>query len=78
MTDEPTKKSVVIDPANPPEQVWPNSNVKKNQANNISRVVPVLQSQIKDGKIDLTAIVNTHQYVPINAYILFIGPDQND
>lgn len=28
------------------------------------RVVPVLKSQIKDGKIDLKAIINTHQYVP--------------
>ncbi|KAE8335317.1 hypothetical protein BDV24DRAFT_144118 [Aspergillus arachidicola] len=44
VTDEPTKKSVIIDPANPPE------------------VVPVLKSQIEDGKIDLTAIVNTHHH----------------
>lgn len=29
----------------------------------VCRVVPVLKSQIKDGKIDLTAIINTHQYV---------------
>ncbi|KAF7589192.1 Cytoplasmic glyoxalase II [Aspergillus hancockii] len=42
--DEPTKHSVIIDPANPPE------------------VMPVLQSQIKEGKIDLTAIVNTHHH----------------
>ncbi|KAE8349701.1 glyoxylase [Aspergillus coremiiformis] len=44
VTDEPTKQSVIIDPANPPE------------------VAPVLRSQIKDGKIDLTAIVNTHHH----------------
>ncbi|KAG2416381.1 hypothetical protein HFD88_007596 [Aspergillus terreus] len=44
VTDEPTKKSVIIDPANPPE------------------VAPELQSQIKAGKIDLTAIVNTHHH----------------
>lgn len=45
VTDEPTKHSVIIDPANPPE------------------VAPVLNSQIKNGTINLTAIVNTHQYV---------------
>ncbi|KAJ5356048.1 hypothetical protein N7517_010657 [Penicillium concentricum] len=45
VTDESTKKSVIIDPANPPE------------------VAPELKSQIDSGKIDLTAIVNTHQYV---------------
>lgn len=28
-----------------------------------SRVAPELKSQISAGKIDLTAIVNTHQYV---------------
>ncbi|KAE8145491.1 glyoxylase [Aspergillus avenaceus] len=44
VTDEPTKQSVIIDPANPPE------------------VAPVLESQIKDGNIDLTAIVNTHHH----------------
>lgn len=27
------------------------------------RVAPVLKKAIKDGKINLTAIVNTHQYV---------------
>ncbi|KAL4891278.1 beta-lactamase-like protein [Aspergillus ambiguus] len=44
VTDEPTKQSVIIDPANPPE------------------VAPELQSQIRAGKIDLTAIVNTHHH----------------
>ncbi|KAE8385131.1 glyoxylase [Aspergillus alliaceus] len=44
VTDEPTKQSVIIDPANPPE------------------VAPVLERQIKNGKIDLTAIVNTHHH----------------
>ncbi|KAJ6144865.1 Hydroxyacylglutathione hydrolase [Penicillium chermesinum] len=44
VTDEPTKKSVIIDPANPPE------------------VAPVLKSQISEGKIDLTAIINTHHH----------------
>ncbi|RAH46402.1 glyoxylase [Aspergillus brunneoviolaceus CBS 621.78] len=44
VTDEPTKQSVIIDPANPPE------------------VTPELESQIKAGKIDLTAIVNTHHH----------------
>ncbi|KAJ6071498.1 hypothetical protein N7499_009512 [Penicillium canescens] len=44
VTDEPTKKSVIIDPANPPE------------------VAPELKSQIDAGKIDLTAIVNTHHH----------------
>ncbi|KAJ5841240.1 NAD+ kinase [Penicillium rubens] len=44
VTDEPTKQSVIIDPANPPE------------------VAPELKSQIASGKIDLTAIVNTHHH----------------
>ncbi|PKY03541.1 Metallo-hydrolase/oxidoreductase [Aspergillus campestris IBT 28561] len=44
VTDEPTKQSVIIDPANPPE------------------VAPVLKSQLEAGKIDLTAIVNTHHH----------------
>ncbi|KAJ6037044.1 Hydroxyacylglutathione hydrolase [Penicillium herquei] len=44
VTDEPTKHSVIIDPANPPE------------------VAPELKSQISAGKIDLTAIVNTHHH----------------
>ncbi|CAI7633660.1 unnamed protein product [Penicillium palitans] len=44
VTDESTKKSVIIDPANPPE------------------VAPELKSQIASGKIDLTAIVNTHHH----------------
>ncbi|KAJ5587435.1 hydroxyacylglutathione hydrolase [Penicillium hispanicum] len=44
VTDEPTKKSVIIDPANPPE------------------VAPELKSQINAGKINLTAIVNTHHH----------------
>ncbi|KAI9928182.1 hypothetical protein ASPWEDRAFT_39018 [Aspergillus wentii DTO 134E9] len=44
VTDEPTKRSVIIDPANPPE------------------VAPVLNEQINAGKIDLTAIVNTHHH----------------
>ncbi len=28
------------------------------------RVAPVLKDEIKAGKINLTAIINTHQYVP--------------
>ncbi|CAG7988067.1 unnamed protein product [Penicillium nalgiovense] len=44
VTDEPTKQSVIIDPANPPE------------------VAPELKSQIASGKINLTAIVNTHHH----------------
>ncbi|CAG8075376.1 unnamed protein product [Penicillium salamii] len=44
VTDEPTKQSVIIDPANPLE------------------VAPVLKSQIGAGKINLTAIVNTHHH----------------
>ncbi|PYH43828.1 Las1-domain-containing protein [Aspergillus saccharolyticus JOP 1030-1] len=44
VTDEPTKQSVIIDPANPPE------------------VTPELESQINAGKIELTAIVNTHHH----------------
>lgn len=55
VTDEPTKHSVIIDPANPPE------------------VAPVLKSQIDSGKIDLTAIVNTHQYVSHLNLELFIS-----
>ncbi|KAJ5909114.1 hydroxyacylglutathione hydrolase [Penicillium taxi] len=44
VTDELTKNSVIIDPANPPE------------------VAPELKAQISAGKIELTAIVNTHHH----------------
>lgn len=33
------------------------------------RVAPVLDSQIKAGNVDLTAIVNTHQYVSPSAWL---------
>jgi len=44
VTDDKTKDSVIIDPANPDE------------------VAPVLKDLIKAGKINLTAIVNTHHH----------------
>ncbi|KAJ5527340.1 hypothetical protein N7513_011499 [Penicillium frequentans] len=56
VTDEPTKKSVIIDPANPQSQLC------------LNMVAPELKSQISAGKIDLTAIVNTHQYVDATEY----------
>ena len=66
VTDEPTKQSVIIDPANPPEWVASLERVETTWAELIMwnyRVAPELKSQIASGKIDLTAIVNTHQYV---------------
>jgi hydroxyacylglutathione hydrolase len=44
VTDDATKDSVIIDPANPPE------------------VTPVLKDQVSSGKINLTAIINTHHH----------------
>jgi hydroxyacylglutathione hydrolase len=44
VTDDATKDSIIIDPANPPE------------------VTPVLKDQVSSGKINLTAIVNTHHH----------------
>lgn len=35
----------------------------------VYRVAPVLESQVKAGKIYLTAIVNTHQYVSPSAWL---------
>lgn len=34
---------------------------KRKANNHINRVAPVLKEQIKEGKINLIAIVNTHQ-----------------
>ncbi|OXV10820.1 hypothetical protein Egran_01419 [Elaphomyces granulatus] len=67
VTDEPSRESVILDPANPPELVpdfdsyiyWMNWELK----HQVARVAPVLQSQINAGKINLKAVINTHQYV---------------
>ena len=67
VTDEPSRESVILDPANPPELVpdldsqsyWMNWELK----HQVARVAPELQSQINAGKINLKAVINTHQYV---------------
>ena len=67
VTDELSRESVILDPANPPELVpdldsqsyWMNWELK----HQVARVALVLQSQINAGKINLKAVINTHQYV---------------
>jgi hydroxyacylglutathione hydrolase len=59
--DDKTKDAVIIDPANPEEYEYgvhvENTLVLMWR----DRVAPVLKEQIGAGKINLTAIVNTHQ-----------------
>lgn len=62
--DDKSKDAVIIDPANPDECV------PANLYQGITliwkyRVAPVLKEQINSGKINLTAIINTHQYVQV-------------
>ncbi|TAQ89607.1 Hydroxyacylglutathione hydrolase [Chlorociboria aeruginascens] len=52
VVDDKTKDAVVIDPANPDEGDLVDGD----------RVAPVLKEQINAGKINLTAIVNTHHH----------------
>jgi glyoxylase-like metal-dependent hydrolase (beta-lactamase superfamily II) len=61
--DDKSKDAVIIDPANPDELVQSNTNTRWGELIRIHRVAPVLKDQISSGKINLTAIVNTHQYV---------------
>ena len=47
------------------------------------RVAPVLKEQVDGGKINLTAIVNTHQFVPLRfshspGFLLAFGTDAED
>lgn len=62
VVDDKSKDAVIIDPANPDECVY-NQYEQQEVAELISefRVAPVLKEQINAGKINLTAIVNTHQ-----------------
>jgi hydroxyacylglutathione hydrolase len=60
VVDDKSKDAVIIDPANPEECVailW----TMGEYVLIWDRVAPVLKEQIKAGKINLTAIVNTHQ-----------------
>lgn len=64
MTDEASKDAVIIDPANPPEYVYillPGNSIKLVLTYPSFRVAPVLKEAIDSGKINLTAIINTHQ-----------------
>ncbi|KAI0397242.1 beta-lactamase-like protein [Xylariaceae sp. FL0594] len=54
VVDDKTKDAVIIDPANPEEQVLP--------LLVLFLVAPVLKEAIKADKINLTAIVNTHHH----------------
>lgn len=62
VTDDKTKESVIIDPANPPEYGLSISWIGIGFANFWYRVLPVLKQQTDSGNIKLTSIVNTHQY----------------
>ena len=53
---------MIIDPANPPEYKYQNSCFFGSFLIR-GRVAPILKEQIDGGKINLTAIVNTHQFV---------------
>lgn len=60
MKDDKTNDAVIIDPANPPEYVRSHGSHVRCLTNFV-RVAPVLKEQIDAGKINLTAIMNTHQ-----------------
>ena len=62
--DDKSKDAVIIDPANPDEFV-PANLYKGIMLIWKYRVAPVLKEQINFGKINLTAIINTHQYVQV-------------
>jgi hydroxyacylglutathione hydrolase len=62
--DEPTKEAMVVDPAHPAEYVSVSLRLPSPRGfltMPAFRVIPVLRSQIHDGKINLKAIINTHQ-----------------
>lgn len=60
VVDDQSKDAVIIDPANPPEYslfvLFTGTTLTI-----LYRVAPVLKEQIDSGKINLTAIINTHQ-----------------
>lgn len=68
VVDDKSKDAVIIDPAHPEECVYALEQYGSHELIE-NRVTPVLQKQIGDGKINLTAIVNTHQYVPANIFV---------
>lgn len=60
VVDDQSKDAVIIDPANPPE--YGLFVFLAGTTLIISyRVAPILKEQIDSGKINLTAIINTHQ-----------------
>jgi hypothetical protein len=66
IVDDKSKDAVIIDPAHPEECVFALEQDEKRWLIR-NRVAPVLEQQIDGGKINLTAIVNTHQcVVPIS------------
>ena len=60
VVDDHSKDAVIIDPANPPEYGLLILFLGT-AFNTFCRVAPVLKEQIDSGKINLTAILNTHQ-----------------
>ena len=58
--DDNTNDAVIIDPANPPEYL-PSHKMLQSNLTNFGRVAPVVKEQIDAGKLNLTAIMNTHQ-----------------
>jgi hydroxyacylglutathione hydrolase len=62
VTDDKSKDAVIIDPAHPPEYVSMSHYIVSETALiRFDRVAPVLKEQVDSGKINLTAIINTHQ-----------------
>jgi hydroxyacylglutathione hydrolase len=74
--DDKSKDAVIIDPANPDECV-PANLYKGIKLIWMYRVAPVLKEQINSGKINLTAIINTHQYVHIMGRICGTRADKS-
>ena len=60
VTDEKTKETAVIDPANP-EEYPHNTEIPRDLILISYRVFPVLKEQTSSGKIKLSSIINTHQ-----------------
>ena len=60
--DDATNDAVIIDPANPPESaLLPTMEERAMKLIMSLRVAPVLKERTDQGKINLTAIMNTHQ-----------------
>lgn len=62
VVDDKSKDAFIIDPANPPEYGLPApSTLALGHQLTLCRVAPILKDAIQSGKINLKAIVNTHQ-----------------